>query len=85
MKAESLPTDDAAVKIVGPAVTIVNKPGGSAASQVADGETYATEDGTDNVVYKYVVTNTGDTPLTITSLSDDKRRLGRGLRHVESP
>ena len=65
-------TDDAAVKIVGPAVTIVKTAGGSAASQVADGETYATEDGTDNVVYKYVVTNTGDTPLTITSLSDDK-------------
>ena len=59
-------------QIVGPAVTIVKTAGGSAASQVADGETYATEDGTDNVVYKYVVTNTGDTPLTITSLSDDK-------------
>ncbi len=64
--------DDAAVRIVGPAVTIVKTAGGSAASQVADGETYATENGTDNVVYKYVVTNTGDTPLTITSLSDDK-------------
>ena len=65
-------TDDAKVRIVGPAITVLKTAGASAGSQAADGATYVTEDFAGNVTYVYVVTNTGTTPLVNISLVDDK-------------
>ncbi len=68
--------DNANVVIVGPAITIVKTAGASNASQTADGGTYTTEAFTDNVVYKYVVTNTGDVTLNNISVVDDNGTPG---------
>ncbi len=72
---EGLPataTDDAVVDIVGPAITIVKTAGASQASQAAQGATYETEAFPGNVVYTYVVANTGTVALSNVSLADDK-------------
>ena len=65
-------TDDAVVEIVGPAIDVEKTAGASAVSQAADGATYETEIFTDNVTYRFVVTNTGTTTLVNVTLTDDK-------------
>ena len=68
---EASDTDDAIVEIVGPAITVIKTAGASAGSQAADGATYVTEVFTNNVTYKYLVTNTGEVTLNGITLSDD--------------
>ncbi|MBI2776110.1 MAG: DUF11 domain-containing protein, partial [Chloroflexi bacterium] len=64
-------TDDANVALLTPGIEIVKTAG-----DAKDGEVYVTEAGTDNVVYHYAITNTGELDLVNLAVVDDRGTPG---------